>query len=815
MNCMKLNGFWEGECVGKFTFNTTVPCCTIGNLIENGYLPKDLLVGKHADAVQAFEKDDWVYTTTFTLDNVFEQSFLRFQRIDTYADVFLNGVLLAHVENGNVEHTFDVSSIVVKGKNILKVCLFSPITAVQDFPKLRGAFTAERLNTRRQQCTYGWDWVARFVCCGIGETELITYQKDEPIVKHAYIFTESMQSDNALVKIETAFEHNLCKPIVFEILSPNGDSVFEEKINPSGNACSIYATIRNAQLWYPVGYGSQPLYTLRVKDGDHILHEEKFGVRTVEIIQTPDEKDGVDYCKCLHIKNPDYDFNQEFSCFTLAVNGVKIMCKGANWVPCQPYSMDGKEEKITQALSLGVEMGLNMLRVWGGGSFECKHFYDECSRLGILVTQDFLMACGHYPEKEEWFLRHLQQEAEYACLLIRNQPCLVWYSGDNENAVNGSFEMEDYTGKTAYEKGLLPTVKRLDRKRVLLASSPYGGRNFASNTVGTTHNTQFLSRLFAYIESKDCLPDYKEELKKYRARFIAEEPIFGATSLSSLRKFMTDEEIFSEDMDMWLYHSKGNPGLKRELMEYMLSFSEKVLGAFKDPHDRYFKFKYFQYEWLRVVMEQARREKWFCSGIIFWMFNDCWTAASGWSLIDYFNKPKLAYYAFKRCAKPVLCSLDCEEGKYILHVSNDGLAKCRAQVEICKMKDGDTEKINVVQVECPANANVKVELPITLAQDELLVADLRSSDNDDRAFYKHGDLPITAVENAVDWYESNGEIVLTAHDYVHAVELEGEAVFADNGFSMKKGEQKHIQVRYLPQASHTQINVEAYTLVLT
>lgn len=74
---------------------------------------------------------------------------------------------------------------------------------------------------------------------------------------------------------------------------------------------------------------------------------------------------------------------------------------------------------------------------------------------------------------------------------------------------------------------------------------------------------------------------------------------------------------------MWLYHSKGNPALKRELMDYMLFFTVKVLGKFKNPYDRYFKFGYFEYEWLRVVMEQVRREKWFCSGIVFWMLNDC------------------------------------------------------------------------------------------------------------------------------------------------------------------------------------------------
>lgn len=812
---ISLNGSWKGCCVGKFDFNATVPGCTITDLIANGYLPEDLLVGKNADLVLPYETCDWVYTREFVLEEILDNAFLRFERIDTYAEIYINGTFLARMENGNMAHSFPVSEKLIKGKNTLEIRLFSPITRVEGMPKRVGHFTTERLNTRRQQCTYGWDWVARFVACGIGETNLICYDNEEIIVKNTYIFTESVKEDKAFVKIETEFEKDVQRAINFEILSKNGELVYKETVGVNNGVCAICACIENAELWYPAGYGEQPLYLLRIKDGDFILREEKFGVRIVEIVETLDEKGSESYQKCLQIKNPNYDFNEDFSSFTLVVNNVKIMCKGANWVPCQPYNMQGfLQEKITEILELSVKMGLNMLRVWGGGAFECKHFYDECSRLGILVTQDFLMACGHYPEKEEWFLSHLQKEAEYACLLMRNQPCLVWYSGDNENAVNGYPEAEDYTGKTAYEKGLKPIVERLDRMRRLFPSSPYGGNRFASNTVGTTHNTQFLVRLFSYIEDNEKLVDYKEELKKYRARFVAEEPIFGAVSLSSLRKFMTDEEIFAEDMDMWLYHSKGNPGLKQELMGYMLHFTEKVLGTFKNPQDRYFKFKYFEYEWLRVIMEQARREKWFCSGLVFWMLNDCWTAASGWALIDYFNKPKLGYYSFKRCAKPILCSLDYENGKYTLGISNDALIDCACEVEFFKVSSNDMKRLDGFSITCSANENVAQQLSICLEKDEVLIAELKSSLNDCRAFYKHGDLEIEKVENAVEYCVENGEVILTAKEYVHAVELEGEAIFEDNGFSMLKGEKKVVPFRYMKKVQSKDISIETYSISL-
>lgn len=56
------------------------------------------------------------------------------------------------------------------------------------------------------------------------------------------------------------------------------------------------------------------------------------------------------------------------------------------------------------------------------------------------------------------------------------------------------------------------------------------------------------------------------------------------------------------------------------------------------------------------------------------------------------------------------------------------------------------------------------------------------------AFYKHSDLEREKIENAVEYSLEDGRIILTAKEYIHTVELEDEAIFEDNGFSMLKGE---------------------------
>ncbi|VDK32797.1 unnamed protein product [Dibothriocephalus latus] len=50
-------------------------------------------------------------------------------------------------------------------------------------------------------------------------------------------------------------------------------------------------------------------------------------------------------------------------------------------------------EEVLRSAAL---VGTNMLRVWGGGRYESRHFYDLASRLGIMIWQDMMFACATY-----------------------------------------------------------------------------------------------------------------------------------------------------------------------------------------------------------------------------------------------------------------------------------------------------------------------------------------------------------------------------------------------------------------------------------
>ncbi len=817
-----LNGQWKAKCFsadGDFSFDAKVPGSTINDLMNCGKLPKDIFWRDNSDRVQDFEKFDYDYEKTFNFE-VKEglKYILNFQRLDTYCDVYLNGNKIATTLNGFISHSFDVTNDLVSGENKLLIHFTSPVTAVEGKPHMPGAFTTERMHTRRVQCTYGWDWVARFVCCSIcGDVSIVSYDATSDIrIADKYIYTKYIDEDSAEIVIKVNFEDDSAPgQINVKIYSPDGEMVAHHERYCAEKVARINLDIANPCLWYPLGYGEQPIYKIIITDNnDNVLASENFGIRIVKIMQIVDKEGTEYYEKCQGMDKTVYDKNTEHSGFILKVNGKKIICMGGNWVPPEPFYNKNTDAKVTEALELSAKAGVNMIRIWGGGVFETEHFYDECSRLGIMVTQDFLMACGKYPDDEEWFLEELKKEAAYAAKLARNKACLMWWSGDNENATSGSYTKETFWGRKAGFSAIGPVMYELDYNRDFLPSSPFGGNLFASNTVGTTHNTNFLGKTMAFVEDNN-FDNYTQFWKKIRARFVAEEPILGAICKSSLLKMMTEEDIFGDDDSMWREHTKNNEGFrypsekKTSIWDFTVDFALALLGDFTSTRDKFFKLKYLQYEWVRLSMEQMRRDAWFSSGVIFWMLNDCWPASSGWAIIDYYNRPKDAYYSFKRCAKNVLLALDCVDGKYSLYASNLYDKIDNLDVTISRVKGAQVKVVDKLNVSLPAaQTTVLKEMDFVLDDGEVLVAEISGDGVWDRTFYRHGRLVIseTPVDYAVD--KENNTITFTSKSYVHAVEFEGDALFDDNCFSIMPGETK--TVKYEP-LSDTEIEVVAYT----
>jgi beta-mannosidase len=814
MNKLYLNDNWmlHGEKIG--TLKATVPGCVHTDLINHGII-KDIYWRDNNNSYQWIENENFTYTCTFDAE---ESDFatMVFEGLDTYCEIYLNGEHLGGTHNMFIPHEFFVGGKLRSCGNELRVEFRSPVKEVEGLPLLPAAFTKERLHTRRMQCTYGWDWVDRFVTCGIHRPVYIKYGNDMQ-VESAYIVTENIDKYSAQIRVELELSHYENGGLVnIEIISPNGEIIINEKVYSKEPKLVRRYDVENAELWYPLGYGKHPLYSIRATVGENEF-TESFGIRTVKILQLRD-KENSEYEKiCLEMRNDEIgqirDKNEHGRGFQIIINGEKILTMGGNWVPCDPFPSEETPKKLEMLVSRAAEMGVNMLRIWGGGHFGFREFYDICDRFGIMTTFDFLMACGGYPEEEDWFIEELKKEAEFAVKLVRNHPCFMWYSGDNENGTCGSDVLENYRGRKAAYTASAPIVYKLDPHRQFLPSSPYGGDVYMSRTVGTMHNTTYLGYQFNYFNETDC-SNYKEFLERFKGRFIAEEPVFTMANKSTLLKMMTEEDIADRDEVMLEHHTRNNPALPVPIYRSMTNFAKKIMGEQENPDVRLFEYKYIGYEWTRVVMENMRRHIGFCNGMVFWMYNDCWPASMSWSFVDYYGMPKASFYAFRRLSRPYTSSVTSENGEYKITLSNLTNNSVSGTVRATFMKKSDNfavvaEKELALSVD--AYSASSLPLDYALDPDIVVVCDAHFGEYTDRCFYAYDRLFIKDCAENIEVVDFGFDsITIKANSYVHAVELEGECIFSDNYFSLMAGEQKTVTWKQLGE--NDDFGIYAYTL---
>ena len=807
---MLLNGAWQVNGTNAanepFRLTGTVPGCIHTDLQQAGLIG-DMYYRDHAKQVQWIEDRDFTYSKTFTVAKVAPNAFLEFDGLDTYCAVLLNGIKVGEADNMFIPHAFAVDGVLKQGENTVQVCFRSPVREVADKPSLSGAFTTERLHTRRMQCTYSWDWVDRFVTMGIFRDVRLVFRASNEI-DHVYVYTKDINPYSAQIKVEVNVRDLVPEvdDVQMTIKDPSGKTVFTKKRTILRETVEEYIDLRAPQLWYPNGYGAQPLYTLTIKTPT-AQKTVTFGIRKLTILQLEDEDGSAEQQRCRAMQQLDYikkiDFNESTACFIVLVNDIKIMCKGANWVPCEPFPSAETPEKIERLVRLGANAGVNMLRVWGGGIFEQEAFYNACDRYGVLVTQDFLMACGTYPEEEAWFIAALQKETKAAALRLRNHACLAWWSGDNENAVYGDENRTDFPGYRAATYGIEPVLKQYDPQRYFLPSSPYGGKCYCSATRGTTHNTFFLGSIFAYMRESD-FSDYRWFFSTFYSRFTAEQAVGGLPFVSSLKKFMSDEDIYGIDQSVSEFHTKNNPALgPYTLFRYFNMITEKIFGSYTDGADRVRKQQMVQCEWTRLTFEAHRRRKWFAAGLVYWMFNDCWPAANGWAYLDYYAQPKPAYYMFKRCAKAVIASLEEENGKLLVHVCNDALAPAAGNGKLYLYDFAANKNVweQDFSFDVPVNTAeqaLAVEYNTLTAQmnrNTVLLCDIACNLGEDRAMFiekRFKDLDIHYGEARV--LARDAQSITVTVDTFQPYVIIDEPNLVENCFALKKGEVKVIQI---------------------
>ncbi|WP_424767807.1 beta-mannosidase [Paenibacillus sp. sgz302251] len=783
-----LNGSWlMKQTTERDWIEAVVPGSVYADLLRAGKM-EDPFYRDNEDAGLALSNYDYEYTRTFQVDRHIlsgDQVLLRCEGLDTLAHIKLNGQTVAKTDNMHRTYEFDAKPYLVEGENeitivfasstqyILEKDKESPIygmpDAVPGFPYLR-----------KVHSMFGWDWGPQLPDAGIWRSISIVSHRDARL-EDVFIAQEHSEGQVVVsVDIEAHLWADQNIKAELTLKGTDGETtIYEGYGSLSYNKTSIRFDINVAdpELWWPNGFGKQPLYRLEVRltKADKTLESKQYmiGLRTLGIKR---EKD------------------QWGESFAFEVNGVQIFAQGANYIPEDNILSRVSIEQTERLILDCIEANFNCIRIWGGGFYPGNDFYDLCDKYGLIVWQDLLFACAVYEMNDE-FTENIREEAIDNVKRLRHHASLALWCGNNEMEwgwEEWDFEKvprlrADYIKQ--FEVVLKDVVKKYDPQRFYWPSSPSSGGSFDkpnNENYGDVHYWEVWHSLKPFT-------DYRN----YYFRFCSE---FGFQSFPDIKTVHSytlpeDRNIFSHVMEK---HQKN--GAANGKILYYLSENFKYP---KDFESMVYASQILQAEAVKYGVEHWRRNRGRCMGSIYWQLNDCWPVAS-WASIDYYGRWKALHYFTKRFYAPVLLSA-CEEGTTAsLHVTNETMSevcgtiqwRLRDQASLI-VKEGQTD----IAVD-PLTAKQGVALDFN---EELSGANIRSTYLEYALYVegkeisggtvlftkaKHFDFLNPEISIEVKESEESFSIVLHAQAYAKYVGLqlsEADGKFSDNYFDLSAG----------------------------
>ncbi len=665
------------------------------DLLRGGEI-RDPFYGDNIHDLKKYETYQWWYQRSFeTPSHIGDQRVeLVFHGVDCIAVYWLNGKELGRSDNMFIEHRFDVTHLLNReGTNTLTVRLDSPILEAMkkkyDPSQVAMATNWEQLWIRKAPHSYGWDIMPRVVSAGLWRSvELVVHGDYE--IEDVYFYTRSLEENRAKVGVfyEVQLPPGELNHVDIMIEGTfQGRLAFTYKQRLRFTAGTLEMDISDPKLWWPRGYGEAHLYqvTTRILHGEKVLasREDTMGIRTVDLIRTD----------VTSIERPGE--------FLFKVNGTPILCKGSNWVPADAFhSRDA--ERYEKMLALFKDLNCNILRCWGGNVYEDHEFFDLCDRYGIMVWQDFAMACAAYPQTED-FLEKIREEAVSVVRKLRNHPSIILWSGDNECDYSYINRGLDPAENRITREVLHQVVFQCDPYRQYLPSSPY-------------HSPEVIQRQNTKLMPEDHLWGPRDYYKsryytESPAHFVSEIGYHGCPNISSIKAFISPENLWPwENNREWITHCTDTIGENGPFSYRIKLMADQIKEMFGYQPDNLEDFvlssQISQAEAKKFFIEMTRLKKWRRTGIIWWNVIDGWPQFSD-AVVDYYFGKKLAYYYIKRVQQPVCIMMDEPRDWHCrVVVGNDSCEDARGDYRIW---DGDTmELLMEGSFSAPKNENKEI-----------------------------------------------------------------------------------------------------------
>ena len=611
----------------------------------------------------------WVYKTTFTVpeEHKGQKLVLVFEGIDYTAHIYVNNKELAVHTGMFVPCKLDISAFIAYGEpNKLRV-------VIEQAPNEYGQIGyTSKTSTQKARFGYKWDFSTRLVNLGLyGNAYIEVFDGAHIADTHIRYRDGKVFAAVTLGDVKAACEADVT-------LSYQGEPVAHTTVTFSdGEVQTAVLAVENPKLWYPNGYGAQPLYDLTVRITENGKETDcrsySVGLRTLRFEKCEDApEDSLPYC--------------------VFVNDIPIPIKGVNFTPLDHMYGAVEDARYETMLTLAAQENVTLIRVWGGGLIESETFYNLCDRLGILVWQDLIQSSSgieNTASSDDTFLSLLRKTSAAAIASKRNHPSLAIWCGGNELMKLEKVVPVDETHKNIAM--LKELVQSLDGDRLFLPSTASGPNCWYDGSgVKNNHDVhgpwKYSGPDYGYLNGQECL-------------MLGEFGNDGMNNMTALKKILAPENLVRTTMEencTWAHH--------RQMWDTYNYRDKPLFGDIDDLETFVSVSQYMQAEGLRYAIECQMRRYPKTAGINIWQFDEPWPNVSCTNLVDYYGNPKFAYYFVRDAYKTFHISMKHDRFVYDkddtmhaeIHVLDSGEGACgRAEVGV-RILDADGKEVKTL-----------------------------------------------------------------------------------------------------------------------
>lgn len=430
--------------------------------------------------------------------------------------------------------------------------------------------------------------------------------------------------------LEEAVKANLklnIQPVNFE--ASKLEASYSIELHPQEEKVVNYKLyLNNPKLWWSWDLGEQNLYRLTLATKGQEAHHPKDKIQTVFGIRK---------------------FWREDKHFYL--NGEKLFLKGCNYLSEIDPSQTS-DEFYQRDIELMKEAHMNTIRCFA--NIEQPIFYKICDKEGMLIYQDLPFQWGYSTDKV--FRTKALNYGKTLMGQLHNHPSIVLWCCHSEP--------RPWDWKQ-FNKELFDLVKEKVSNRVVIRASVFDPPPEQENLATSERTYRKFRQKYTTVPWKGWYEGNIYDIENIEPTFLSE---FGAQALpqiESLTAILGEENLWPPNFKIWRYHD----------------FQEKVhathvgkASEFDNLETWVKESQKYQSELYKVQIESLRRRKYDpVAGVLQFLFVDCWPAVT-WSILDYFRKPKNAYYSVKEAFKSVIITVTTkitDKGKDILQTSEE------------------------------------------------------------------------------------------------------------------------------------------------